>query len=184
MSSNTLSHPIPFTHRYPGLHKFGYNPAITTATDPEDVWDAGGVYPWPTAAAATNIVSTDADDTDGGSGARTVWVQGLDSDGMLIDETVTLNGTSQVNLTQQFYRVFRARVVLSGATGTNEGDIQIRHNTTALAQISQGYGQTLMAIYTVPANYRYWQQHGHGAIDCYARGAGSDLSGRRLYLRR
>ncbi|HCX21458.1 MAG TPA: hypothetical protein DHN29_06055 [Cytophagales bacterium] len=62
------------------IHKFGRNGSIDTTSDPEDLWIAGAVYSWPTAAAVTTIVSSDTDD-DGdpvGDGARAVKVIGLE----------------------------------------------------------------------------------------------------------
>jgi len=134
------------------VDKFGHNPDVDTGTIPEDIWDGGGVYPWPTAAAATNIQSSDGNDTAAGTGARTVWIQGLDTNLALIAETATLNGVGAVALANQYYRVFRARVVTAGSGGVNAGDITITQGGTTIAQISTGNGQTLMAIYTVPAS--------------------------------
>lgn len=146
---------------YPGVHKFGLNLDIDTTTDPEDVWTVGGKYSFPSAAAATTIVSDDTND-DGaplGTGARTVEVQGLDSDWLLTTETVTMDGTSAVTLTTQFLRVFRAKVLTVGSGGVNAGTIQVKHGSTVLAEISAGSGQTLMAIYTVPDDYLWGELH-------------------------
>ena len=44
------------------INKFGRNSLITTASDPEDIWDGGGVYSPPTTARIHNIVSTSAQD--------------------------------------------------------------------------------------------------------------------------
>ena len=129
--------------------KFGYNPDIGTTA--ESVWDAGGAYPWPAAAAATTIVSTDAKDTSDGVGARTVQVYGLDSDYKQINETVILAGQTPVALTNQYLRVYRAKVLTVGSELDNAGSVQVKHSTTVIAQISAGYIQTLMAVYTIPA---------------------------------
>ena len=65
---------------YGTVHKFGYNAGIDTNTDPEDIWDVGGLHPGLQTAGATTVVSSDANDTAagaGGSGARTVEIFGL-----------------------------------------------------------------------------------------------------------
>lgn len=134
------------------IHKFGFNADVDAA---EDIWDGGGTYSWPAAAAATTIVSTDAADTSDGTGARTVKVYGLDSNYLEISETVTLNGTTAVTLSNQYLRCHRAKILTTGTGGVNAGDLQIKHAATVIAQISAGYGQTLMAIYTVPADFNY-----------------------------
>lgn len=51
----------------PGEHlinKFGANPSITTSTDPEDIWDAGGIYAfYPTTAQPMEAISSVGNDT-------------------------------------------------------------------------------------------------------------------------
>jgi hypothetical protein len=65
---------------------------------------------------------------------------------------LTLNGLTPVVGTQQFLRVYRAYAVNAGTLGTNQGIINITHNTSTdlIARIQPFNGQTLMALYTVP----------------------------------
>jgi hypothetical protein len=134
------------------IEKFGRNTDVDTAAA-EDIWDGGGVYAFPSAAAATTIVSSDGADDVGGTGALTVEVQGLDASNVLTTETVVMTGAVAVTLATEYKRVFRAKVVTAGSGEVNAGNIQIKHGATVLAQISIGMGQTLMAIYTVPAGF-------------------------------
>jgi len=136
----------------PWVYKFGANGDVDAGTA-EDIWDAGGDYPWPTAATTTTIVSADGDDADGDTGARTVRIEGLDSNYLRLSETATLSGTNVVTLSGQYLRVYRASVATAGSSGTNEGAVQVKQGSTVIAQISAGLGQTLMSIFTVPANY-------------------------------
>ena len=115
------------------------------ATTLETVWNGpAAANPFlPTSAAVLNITSDVAGDT-----AIPVTIQGLDADYREIEETVTLNGTTIVNTTQQFIRVNRA--FNSGSTEAT-GNISINHGANVLAYIAAGYNQTLTSQYTVPA---------------------------------
>ena len=140
---------------YTNVSKFGSNPNVKSAGY-ETIWDGSILYPWATSADTLDVVSTDTDDSSTGTGARTVEIQGLDSSWNILTETVTMNGTTTVTTTNDFLRVFRARVVTAGSTQTNEGTITMNHTTSGdlQAQISFdtiGVGQTLMACYTIPA---------------------------------
>ena len=140
---------------YTKVSKFGRNPSVKSA-DYETIWDGSNFYPWPTAAETLSVVSDDTDDASGGTGARTVEIEGLDSSWDVLTETVTMNGTTPVVTTGLFLRVYRARVVTAGSSGTNEGTITFTNTTSSniIAQISvdnSGFGQTLMACYTIPA---------------------------------
>jgi len=141
---------------YTKVSKFGRNPGVKSA-DYESIWDGTNLYPWPTAAETLSVVSDDADDTSAGTGARTVEIEGLDSSWNVLTETVTMNGLTPVVTTGLFLRVYRARVVTAGSTGANEGTITMTNTTSSnvIAQISvdnSGFGQTLMACYTIPAS--------------------------------
>ena len=140
---------------YSNVSKFGRNPSVKSA-DYETLWDGSNLYPWPTAAETLNVVSTDANDTSAGTGARTVEIEGLDSNWDVQTETVSMNGTTNVTTTNTFLRVYRVRVVTAGSTGVNEGTITCTNTTSSnvIGQISlgsSGFGQSLMALYTVPA---------------------------------
>lgn len=67
---------------------------------------------------------------------------------------VVLQGGTTVTSTVDAYRCTRAKVILAGSTGTNEGTITIRQETditNVFAQVPTT-GQTTIAAYTVPAN--------------------------------
>jgi len=128
---------------FTGLEKFGYNPSVGTSF--ETVWSGSSIYTYPTS--ATTAVATSSDTvSDNGS---TIRVFGLDQNYDLIDEIITVGGSASTNT---FLRVFRA-FVLSANTGTsNVGTITITVNSISVAIIDAGYGQTLMALYTIPRN--------------------------------
>ena len=144
---------------YSAINKFGRNPNIGGA--PETIWMYGGRYVYLTSQSTVYAHSADTDDSVSGTGARTVTIQGLDGNYESIEETVTVR--SGVASTAQFLRVFRAFVVTSGSTGTNEGNIIISTGAagtgTVLADIgtigtgtTYGLGQTQLALYTIPAH--------------------------------
>lgn len=134
-----------------GLFKFGFNADIDTTE--ETVWTAGGIYVYPASALAMTIVSSSANDTAAGTGARTVTVIGLDANYVETTQTLTLNGTTPVSIPTPLIRVYRAFVVTAGSANTAAGVINIANGGTTYAQIALGDNQTLMAVYTVPAGY-------------------------------
>ena len=137
---------------YQAIHKFGNNLDVDSNTTPEDCWSVGGVYVFPSSAATVTVSSDDADDTSAGTGARTVQIYGLDANFEQIDETLTMNGVTGVTSSNSYLRVFRMKVITAGTTETNEGTISTVHGATTVAEIPAGKGQTLMAVYTTPAN--------------------------------
>ena len=141
---------------YSNVSKFGYNPTVGSSNY-ESIWEGSNAYPWMSTDDQLEVLSSDANDTSAGTGARTVELQGLDSSWNLLTETVTMNGTSAVTTTGSFLRIFRARVVTAGTSLRNEGDITIRDQDTSTTRalitngVTDGNGQTLMAVYTIPA---------------------------------
>lgn len=145
------------------VHKFGYNPDVDASTGPdEDIIGTGGSSYLPetaTAAASINISSSDAEDdpvkadTNPGTGAHQIMIEGLDADYREQSEVVTLNGTANVNPVNDYLRIHRAYAQAVGTTGTNVGAITIADGTGTFATILAGFGETTRAMYTVPANY-------------------------------
>jgi hypothetical protein len=152
-------------YKYKPEFKFGSNPNVGTSE--ESIWDQGGLYVYPTAAITMTVSSSSTNDAAAGTGARTVAIAGLDANYREISETITLNGQTAVNTVNQYIRVYRARVTSAGSGGTNAGNIHIGTGTvtagvpaTTYARVSAGEGQTLMAIFTVPAGYTAYIQQG------------------------
>lgn len=141
--------------KVPGLskvNKFGRNDDLDAGT--EYVWSGGGTWAAPTTARTHDIASTDANDTSAGTGARTIRVYGLDANYDLIEETVTMNGTSNVATANTYTMIYRMHLLTTGTGQTNAGTITATAQTdaTVTARIEVGVGQTQMAIYAVPRN--------------------------------
>lgn len=135
-----------------GVNKFGFNGAVGTSF--ETVWSEGGLYPWMTAASTLTVESASTNDTSTGTGARTIEVEGLDTNYNVLKETITMNGTTQVTTTGSFLRVYRAKVLTAGSLGKADGKISIKDSGTVVAAIDDSYdNQSLMSVYTVPAGY-------------------------------
>ena len=120
------------------INKFGYTGDDVNGT--ATIWDGNGttaIYPYP-AAGVVSITSTSGSDT-----GEAVEVQGLDGDFNEATETINVGSTG----TTTFSRVFRARKV----SATNVGTVTINVGGALAAQIRPGNGQTLMAVYTIPA---------------------------------
>jgi len=124
------------------VNKFGYLSAATTTF--ATVWDGTSPYPYATSPLVATVVSSVPASDDGG----TVEIQGLDQDYNEATEIVTIGGATG---TVTFLRVFRACMKTSTTGATNVGNVTISINGAQVAIIKAGSGQTLMAIYTIPA---------------------------------
>lgn len=140
--------------RYSNNNKFGYNNAVGTSQ--EEIWNVGGVEAYLATAETMNIASTseedDADKDPAGTGAYTLTIFGLDNNWDEVTETVTLNGTSDVETTNSYLRVFRMIVNTAGSTGSNVGTITATASSAASvhAQINPTDNQTLKINFSIP----------------------------------
>ena len=137
---------------YPGykvVDKFGENPDVDTNTDPEDIWEAGGLYTYDadgTAPIVSLISSESADD-------QVIAVEGLDINGWTVVQYITLTGDTRVALDTPLWRVYR--MINVGSTNiagtvycyTGTGGVPAIGLTRAIC--TPGNDQTLMCIYTV-----------------------------------
>lgn len=134
---------------------WGVNPDIDTGSVPEDVWKQGGVFVPPTTYRVHNLASSAAADTSAGTGARTVLVTGVTSNG-IESETVTMNGASNV-ATVKSYSDLWMEVATVGSGGVNAGNITATAQTdsTITATILASNGNiTKKAIRLVPPGYK------------------------------
>ena len=145
--------------------KFGYNPTVSSTS--ETIWDGGGVYSYPTSAAQLGVVGTSTTDSS------EITVIGLDADYNEVTNIVTLNGTTTVTTSASYIRAYRAYV---SDDVEPVGNVSIRHSGNLVAQITAGEGQTLMAVYTVPAGYTLYI--GRGSISTATEGTNQIVTGR------
>jgi hypothetical protein len=136
---------------YKQVYVHGNNGNI--GSSPSDLWEVGGDYIFPSQAEALRISSTSALDTAVGTGCRTILIEGLNSAYQEIQELVTLNGTTPVITTQQFFRVHFVRCITGGATESNQGVITVKQNISLLdmCKINPGVGTSHLGIFTIPA---------------------------------
>lgn len=135
-----------------GVLQFGRNNDVDSA---EDIWAGGGDFTPPTTARTHNIVSSSANDTSAGTGARTVKIYGLNSSYALTSETITMNGTSNVATASTYTFIYRMEVLTAGSGNANAGNITATAQTDATisSYMQIGYNVSTDAFYMVPAGY-------------------------------
>ncbi len=154
------------------VSKFGEDPGVPS-TGEVTVWDkTSTLYVYPTSALILTLVSTDANDTSAGTGARTIRIDGLDANYVFQSETIILNGTTPVNTTNTYLRIYRMVILTAGSSEKALGVITADNSGTTYAQVIDGNNQTLMALYTVPAGYTAFLFHGKAST-----GQGKALTG-------
>jgi hypothetical protein len=136
------------------LRKFGRNSDIDITTDPEDIWEGGGLYTFPSDSGEQMYISSS-------NSGDTVLIKifGLDSDFNEKELTVALAGQTKTSIPDGvFSRVFRAynddSTDLAGDVYIYTDDsVSLGVPSTASkikAKINQADQQTLMCIFTVP----------------------------------
>lgn len=128
---------------YSNINKFGATDGDVTAGT---IWDGNAgttIYPYPSAGVltVTSISNSGAD----------VEVQGLDDNFEPATEVVAIGDTGLTT----FSRVFRAIMVDTN----NDDDVSINQGAGLAAKIIEDQGQTLMAVYTVPAGKTAYLTH-------------------------
>ena len=126
------------------IDKFGYNSAVGSSY--ETIWDGNNLYTYIATAGTAVVTSSNTSDDNGG----TVEIQGLDANYNLVSETLTIGGSAG---SVQFFRVFRAFMVTANTGLVNSGTVTITVDSKSAAIITAGEGQTLMALYTIPAKH-------------------------------
>ena len=137
----------------------GHNPSI------DAVWELvsakSGAYTWLNTADTLHVMSDQGADTVLGTGARTVYIWGLNANWQEISETINMNGAVAVATTLKYLRVLGAYVVTAGTGLQNAGNISIMDitDTHTLAYIEAIKNRALAALYAVPAGYDLYLNH-------------------------
>ena len=146
-------------HNEQNIFAYGTTPA--TAGLFRTIWENTATieYIFPTSAITMNLASDTAGDT------ATITIVGLDANYVVITETLTLNGTTNVPTTNAYFRI-NSMFVATGSATNPAGVITLKNTggTVTYAQINtasyngttSSVGQTQMAVYTVPAGYTFY----------------------------
>jgi hypothetical protein len=137
---------------------FGYNPDVDSS--PETIWPGGGLLPFPAAAIQMKVSSANANDTANGTGARTVFIGGLDGNHNEISETVTMNGQTAVTTVNSYLHINSAYVATAGSLNGAAGNIYIGTGTvtagvpaTIYDIVAYDYNNRITGSFTIPAGY-------------------------------
>lgn len=135
-------------------HKWGYNEDVDTAAQ-EVVWSEGGNFTFLTTASTLSLVSTDANDADGGTGAHGVVLYGIGENRTAQVEVVLLNGTTPVVTTSTWLGLNRVALFRSGSAQSNIGTITATatSNSSVQAAMPAGEGTTQQAIFFTQAGH-------------------------------
>jgi hypothetical protein len=154
------------------VHKFGAVPAMSQSSS-GTVWDKNDtIYPWSTWTGANTITVSSSSASDVNA---SVVVVGLDANYDILEEEITLTSQANNASSNNFIRIHRAYMGFNG--NTNIGTISIKNGATDVALITAGFGQTLMAIYTIPRNYTGYLYQGTASAQ-----SGADATG-NMFIR-
>lgn len=137
---------------------FGFNGDVDSS--PETIWPGGGILTFPESAIQMSVSSANANDTSAGTGARTVYISGLDANYNEVSETVALNGQTAVTTANSYVHVNDAYVTSAGSGNSAAGNIYIGTGTvtagvpaTVYDIIAYDYNKRVTGGYTIPAGY-------------------------------
>lgn len=137
---------------------FGFNGDVDTS--PETIWPGGGLLAFPSVALQMSVSSANANDTSAGTGARTVYISGLDASHNEVSETVTMNGQTAVTTTNSYLHINDAYVASAGSSNSAAGNIYIGTGVvtagvpaTIYDIVAYDYNKRITGSYTVPAGY-------------------------------
>lgn len=162
---------------------FGYNPDVDTTR--ATVWPYVGVMPIPSVPLQMKVSSSSANDTSTGTGARTVYLSGLDASHEEVSEIITLNGQTPVLTTNSYLHINNAYVATAGSGLSAAGDIYFGDGVVTLGVpatvydlIKFDYNQRITASYTIPAGYTGYVSE--GLFSAGQPGGSAQVSGRLL----
>jgi hypothetical protein len=147
------------------IHVFGFNPDVDTAE--ETVWPIDGILGHPSSPTIMSISSSSTDDAAAGTGARTIFIEGVNGTGGLVTEIVILNGQTAVNTVNTYDAIERMVVLTVGSGGVNAGIIYAGTGTVTsgvpavpYSAIGIGDNISLVGHWTCPTGFTGYLVHG------------------------
>lgn len=122
-------------------------------TSDTEITSIGGAQSFSSADEAYEVVSSAAADAGGGTGLRTIKVEGILETGEQVESTVALNGITPVPL-GTFFRVIAVTPLAFGSVGSAVGNVDVRRTTGSAIQKRIPIGGSIdkNANFTVPIN--------------------------------
>lgn len=148
------------------VHVFGFNADADSATE-ETVWPPGTAIPYLSAPVTMEVSSSSTADASAGTGARTVYIKGINNNGSEAEETVTLNGQTAVNTTKTYSFIQQVTVLTVGSGGVNAGNIYVGTGTvtTGVPAVTHGFAgigenNSLTGAWQCPAGHKAYVTYG------------------------
>ena len=144
---------------------FGYNFDVDQTM--ETVWPNGGLLQFPDAALQLSVSSANANDTANGTGARTVFLSGLNASHNTVSETISLAGQTAVTTVNSYLHINQCYVETAGSLNSAAGTIYFGTGTvtagvpaTVYDVIEYDYNSRITGSYTIPAGYTAYVSQG------------------------
>ena len=136
-------------------NKFGYNDDLDSGS-PELVAAQDGLLTILTSASTLTISSSSASDSNGGVGANSIVIYGIDTNRLSAIEVVALDGLSDVVTTSTWLGINRVAIFLAGTSQSNVGNITIEATTggSVQAYLPIGVGTTQQLIFFSQAGHQ------------------------------
>jgi len=132
------------------FRRFGHNDDVAATW--ETIRHSSEVLTYLTSAEILHVVSDSVADATGSTGAREIYISGLDGSYDCATETLAISGTNVVSTVNSYIRVFHAYTREVGSGGVNAGAISITNNTedNELLLLVAGEGSAHSAVFTIP----------------------------------
>lgn len=133
----------------------GRSANIQTVDPPLTIGFGSGLQPFPSAQESWEILSSDANDTAAGTGARTVLVQYLDGNYAQQQALIVLNGVTPVAIAANCLRHQSSVVVTAGSGTVNAGTLTIRvaDGGATRAIVGPTRGSARQGSFTIPDGF-------------------------------
>ena len=154
---------------FSSIHIYGQNPNMATAGTQYDICNTGSIY-YPTAPVRLEIVSSNANDTLLGSGAKQVYVETLDNNWNTYIQTVNMNGTTAVALAGTHMR-FQLMSVMGDQSAIGNITLRVAGGGTTALTIQDGDNVSVSSAYTVPNGHTAYFIQGFASSNSKVSGA-------------